>query len=86
MTNETEDNREPQSRSLSGMTVVVWLFELQAVYVLSTGPVIAIWLKFEWDLDYCQFFYAPLIALYDLNESSWFARGLDWWLGLWGVK
>ena len=86
MTNETDQNREPQSRSLSAVTVVVWLIGLlPAAYVLSIGPVVAVWQKLSMADAPLKWFYAPLIELVNSNPLSWFARGLIWWLELWGV-
>ena len=87
MTNETDENREPQSRSLSAMTVVIWLVGLlPAAYVLSIGPVVAVWQKLSMADAPLRLFYAPIIALMESNRSGWFTRGVEWWLNLWGVQ
>ena len=84
MTNESEENREPQSRGISATTIVVGLIGLLPAYVFSIGPVAAIWLKLQLATEPYLLFYAPLHWLYELDDSSWFARGLDWWVELWG--
>ncbi len=85
MTNETEDNREPQSRSLSAMTIVIWSVGLLAAYVLSIGPVVSVWQKLSMADAPLKLFYAPIINLMLSNPGGWFTRGVQWWLELWGV-
>lgn len=52
------------------------------LYVLSVGPVAAIWIKYQLPVPPLEAFYAPLIWLHDHTPLK---DPLDWYVKLWGV-
>ena len=81
---ETEDARQdPATVTSRVVTISVWLVVMLVGYVASIGPAFSLLSKgllSEW---LYMTLYAPLFWLYRLNDQSWFARSLDWWLNWW---
>ena len=69
------------SRRGWGLSVLVWSFVLIVLYVLSPGPVMALW---EDPPVGISDFYAPLEAAY--RSVPVVHAFYDWYFDLWGMK
>lgn len=78
---ETDDELQRPGHS-GGM--LAWLvLAAPLFYLLSIGPVAAIWVKTQLPVGPLETLYAPVIWLHDHTPLK---KPLEWYVELWGVK
>ena len=68
---------------LSVSLVVLGLILVAALYVLSIGPVAWLYQKNDWDNDYLETVYAPVIWL---HRETALREPLEWYLDLFRLR
>jgi hypothetical protein len=79
----TETDAEVNRPGHSGGTLAWFILAAPLLYILSVGPVAAIWIKFKLPEAPLETFYAPLIWLHGHTPLK---EPLEWYVELWGVK
>jgi hypothetical protein len=81
--NMNEAEEQIHRSSSSGGTLAWFLLAAPLLYILSIGPVAAIWVKTQSRVAPLETFYAPVIWLHDHTPLK---EPLEWYVELWGVK
>lgn len=69
MTPESENEHLNQTeRRTTGCAIAILV--VAVAYVLSIGPMVWLFVKLEWEMDYIEIGYFPILYLCTVNESA----------------